>query len=270
MNITELKKLKRLSKEIRKEILTMAYQSKGSHLGCSLSIVDILTTLYFKVLHINPKKPFLETRDRFLLSKGHAAAALYAILAKRGFFPESVLTTYLEDGSKLAGHVTLGSIPGIEATFGSLGHGLSIAVGMSLALKHSNLSSRVFCLIGDGECQEGSIWEGINFAGHHKINNLVLLLDNNNLQIMGHGTDILNSLPFENKFKGFGWNVKSVDGHDISALSKVLQQNTTDKPLAIIANTIKGKGVSFMENKLEWHGKYPSEEEYKLALKELS
>lgn len=270
MNISELKKLEELSKEVRKEILTMAYQSKGSHLGCSLSIVDILTTLYFKVLRINPKKPSLETRDRFLLSKGHAVAALYAVLAERGFFPKSLLATYLKDGSKLAGHVTLGSLPGIEATFGSLGHGLSIAVGMSLALKHSNLSSRVFCLIGDGECQEGSIWEGINFVGHHKINNLILLLDNNNLQIMGHGTDILNSLPFEDKFKGFGWDVKSVDGHDISALLKVLQPQPTNKPLAIIASTTKGKGVSFMENKVEWHGKCPSEEEYKLALKELS
>lgn len=266
----ELKKLEELSKKIRREVLAMVYQSKSGHLGCSLGIVDILLTLYFKVLHINPKKPSLETRDRFLLSKGHAAAALYAVLAKRGFFPKSLLTTYLKDGSKLAGHVTLGSLPGIEATFGSLGHGLSIGIGMSLAIKHKNLPSRVYVLIGDGECAEGSIWEGINFAGHHKINNLILLLDYNNLQIMGHGTDILNSLPFEDKFKSFGWDVKSVDGHDISALSKVLQPQSIVKPLAIIASTTKGKGISFMENKVEWHGKCPNEEEYKLALRELS
>lgn len=266
----ELKKLKEFSKEIRRDVLTMVYQSESGHLGCSLGIVDILLTLYFKVLHINPKKPALEIRDRFLLSKGHACSALYAVLARRGFFPKSYLATYFKDGSKLAGHVTLGSLPGIEATFGSLGHGLSIGIGMSLAIKHNNLPSRVYVLIGDGECAEGSIWEGINFAGHHKINNLILLLDNNNLQIMGKGSDILNSLPFENKFKGFGWDVKSVNGHDISAISKVLQPQTMSKPLAIIVNTVKGKGVSFMENKVEWHGKCPNEEEYKLALRELS
>ncbi len=265
----ELKKLEELSKKIRREVLAMVYQSKSGHLGCSLGIVDILLTLYFQVLHINPKKPSFETRDRFLLSKGHAVSALYAVLAERGFFPKSLLSTYFKDGSKLAGHVTLGSLPGIEATSGSLGHGLSIGIGMSLAIKHKNLSSKVYVLIGDGECAEGSIWEGINFAGHHKINNLILLLDNNNLQIMGHGTDILNSLPFEDKFKSFGWDVKSVDGHDISAISEALQPQTIVKPLAIIANTIKGKGISFMENKVEWHGKCPNEEEYKLALREL-
>lgn len=266
----KLMNLENLSKEIRKEILTMTYKSKGGHLGCSLGIVEILLALYFKVLNINPKKPSLETRDRFLLSKGHAAVALYAVLAKRGFFPESLLENCLKDGSKLAGHVTLGSLPGIETTSGSLGHGLSIGIGMALAIEHENLPARVYVLIGDGECQEGSVWEGINFAGHHKINNLILILDNNNLQIMGHGTDILNSLPFEDKFKSFGWDVKSVDGHDISAILQALQSQTLVKPLVIIANTIKGEGISFMENKVEWHGKCPNEEEYKLALKELS
>lgn len=265
----KLKKLKALSEEIRREILTMAYQSGGCHLGCSLGIVDILIALYFKILHNNPKKPFLESRDRFLLSKGHAASALYAVLAKRGFFPKSRLSAYLKDGSKLAGHVTLGSLPGIEATSGSLGHGLSIGIGMSLAIKYYNLPSRVYVLIGDGECAEGSIWEGFNFAGHHKINNLICILDNNNLQITGKGTDILNSLPFEDKFKGFGWDVKSVNGHDISAMLKALQPQVLVKPLVIIANTIKGKGVSFMENKIEWHGKCPTDEEYKLAMREL-
>lgn len=265
----EFRKLEELAKNIRREVLTMAYQSKSGHLGCSLGVVDILLTLYFKILHIDPEKPSLKTRDRFLLSKGHAATALYAVLAERGFFPKSLLSTYFQDGSKIAGHVTLGSLPGIEATFGSLGHGLSIGIGMALAVKHKNLSSRVYVLIGDGECQEGSIWEGINFAGHHKINNLILILDNNNLQIMGHGTDILNSLPFAEKFKTFGWDVKSVNGHSISALSKVLKPQTINKPLAIIANTTKGKGISFMENEVSWHSKCPTEEEYKLALREL-
>lgn len=267
MKLTELKTL---AKEVRREVVTLAYQSKSGHLGCSLGIVDILVALYFKVLHINPKRPFLKKRDRFLLSKGHSAVALYTILANRGFFSKSLLSTYFKDGSKLAGHITLGSLPGIEATFGSLGHGLSIGIGMSLAIKHQNLPAKVFCLIGDGECQEGSIWEGINFAGHHKINNLILILDNNNLQIMGHGTDILNSLPFEEKFKGFGWDVKKVNGHDISALSKVLQPETLTKPLAVIASTTKGDGVSFMEDRVEWHGKCLTDEEYKLALRELS
>lgn len=266
----ELQKLQKLSKEIRREVLTLAYQSKGSHLGCSLGIVDILIALYFKVLNINPNKPSLNTRDRFLLSKGHACSALYAVLAKRDFFSKSILATYLKDGSRLAGHATLGSLPGIEATFGSLGHGLSIGIGMSLAIKQQKLPSKVYVLIGDGECAEGSIWEAINFAGHHKLNNLVLILDNNDLQIMGHSSDILNALPFEDKFRSFGWEVKKVDGHDISALLKVLQLKNLSKPLIIIANTIKGKGISFMENRVEWHGKYPSQEEYNLALKELS
>lgn len=266
----EIETLKNLSKEIRKEVLTIVYQSKSGHLGCSLGIVDILITLYFKILHINPKKPTLKTRDIFLLSKGHAVAALYVILSKRGFFPHSFLSTYFQDGSRLAGHVTLDSVPGIEGTAGSLGHGLSIGIGMALAIKNKNLSSKVYVLIGDGECAEGSIWEAINFAGHHKINNLILILDNNNLQIMGHGTDILNSLPFKDKLSSFGWDVKEVNGHNIAELSKALQTQHSIKPLAIIADTIKGKGVSFMENKVEWHGKCPSEEEYKLALSELS
>lgn len=266
-----MQNIEEISKEIRRDILTMVYKSKSGHLGCSLGIVDILLALYFEVMNVDPRDPNLESRDRFLLSKGHASSALYAVLAKRGFFSKSVLKTYFQDGSKLAGHVTLGSTPGIDATFGSLGHGLSIGIGMSLALKQQNLLSKVYVLIGDGECAEGSIWEGINFAGHHRINNLVLLLDNNDLQIMGHGTDILNSLPFEDKFRSFGWDVKTVDGHDISELSKILYSSTpSTKPVAIIANTVKGKGVSFMENKVEWHGKSPTEEEYTLAFKELS
>ncbi len=266
----ELKELKKLSKEIRRQVLEMVYQSKSGHLGCSLCIIDILLTLYFKILRINPEKTFLKSRDRFIMSKGHAAAALYAVLAARGFFPKSLLRTYFRDGSKLAGHVTLDSLSGIEATSGSLGHGLSIGIGMSLSLRYENPIPRVYVLIGDGECEEGSIWEGINFAGHHKINNLICILDNNNLQIMGRGSDILNSLPFENKFKGFGWDVKTVDGHDMYAIHKALKPQIISKPLVIIANTTKGKGISFMENQVEWHGRAPNEEEYKLALKELS
>lgn len=262
--------LQNLSKEIRREVLTMVYRSKSGHLGCSLGIVDILIALYFEVLHINPKRPALESRDIFLLSKGHAAATLYATLSKRDFFPKSYLSTYFQDGSKLAGHVTLDSLPGIEGTAGSLGHGLSIGIGMAIAIKSKNLSSKVYVLIGDGECAEGSIWEAINFAGHNRIDNLILILDNNDLQIMGRGSDILNSLPFADKFTSFGWDVKVVNGHNISQLTRTLKIKTSGKPLVIIANTVKGKGVSFMENKVEWHGKCPSKEEYLLAIKELS
>lgn len=267
---TDFEKLRALSKEVQREILNLAYQSKSGHLGSNLSVVDILLMLYFKILNINPKKTSWEARDRFLLSKGHAALALYTILSKRGFFPKSYLSTYLQNGSKLAGHTTLGSLPGIEATSGSLGHSLSIGVGMSLAIKHKKLPSKIYVLIGDGESQEGSIWEAINFAGHHRINNLVLIIDANNLQIMGKCTDILNSFPFEKKIESFGWDVKSVNGHDFNALFNALKPHTNHKPQAVIAHTIKGKGVTFMENRVEWHGKSLNEEEYKLAIKELT
>ena len=261
--------LKKISKKMRREILKMVFESKSGHLGCSLGITDILAVLYFNILNIDPKKPKNTERDRFILSKGHASSALYAVLAEKGFFAKKLLNTYFANGSILPGHVTYGVLAGIDATAGALGHGLSVGVGMALAQKHKKYKSKVYVLIGDGECEEGSIWEAIMFAGHHRINNLILILDYNNLQILGKTTDILNSYPLKNKFESFGWRVKEIDGHNISQLLSVFNNNEVDKPLAIITKT-KGKGVSFMENRVEWHGKSPTSEEYKKAIKELS
>lgn len=266
-NISNLRKI---ANKIRREVLTMVYNSKSSHLGCSLGIADILTVLYFNTLNIDPKKPNKDDRDRFILSKGHASSALYAVLAEKGFFAKKLLKTYFANGSILPGHVTYGVLAGIDATTGALGHGLSLGVGMALAQIHKKYKSKIYVLIGDGECEEGSIWEAIMFAGHHRINNLILILDNNNLQILGKTTDILNSFSFKNKFESFGWRVKEIDGHNISQLISVFKKNEADKPLAVIAKTTKGKGVSFMENGVEWHGKTPTLEEYQKAIKELA
>ena len=210
--------LKTHAKNIRREIVMMIYNAKSSHIGCSLGIVDILVGLYFNVMNIDSKKPQLATRDKFVLSKGHAAAALYATLAQRGFFPKEKLAGYCQNGSYIAGHVTYGSLPGIEATAGSLGHGLSMGVGMAIAAKANKLKSNVYVLIGDGEFAEGSIWEAILFAGHHKLDNLILIIDNNDFQIMGSASKILDLSPFEEKLKSCKWDTVTVDGHDIKKI----------------------------------------------------
>jgi transketolase len=250
-------------------VVDMGYKSHGAHIGCSLSIVDILTALYFSVMLIRPKDPKWENRDYFILSKGHACSALYATLAERGFFPHNLLKGYLTNGSHIAGHITLGSLPGIEATSGSLGHGLSIGAGIAVSLRNEGKKSKVYVIVGDGEAEEGSIWEAVMFIGHHKLNNIILIIDNNNLQIMGKSNKILNSSSFTHKLRGFGWDVEEIDGHNISEIISTLHRNQSDNPLAIVANTIKGKGVSFMENKVEWHGKSLSESEFRLANIEL-
>lgn len=247
--------------------MEMTYVVGGSHIGCSLDIVEILVALYFKVLNINPKKPFWIERDKFILSKGHAA--LYVTLANRGFFPEAKLKQYCQDGSRLAAHVTLGSLPGIEATSGSLGHGLSIGAGMALAAKHKNLKSNIYVLTGDGECMEGSVWEAALFSSHHKLDNLIMIIDNNDLITLGHIKETLSIYPLDKKLESFGWLVVTVDGHNIDKIARALKTPHKGKPLAVIAHTIKGKGVSFMENHKEWHGKCPTKEEYELALNEL-
>lgn len=248
----------------------MAYNANGGHIGCSLSIVDILAVLYFDTLKIKPNAPKWKNRDFFILSKGHACSALYATLAEKGFFPIALLKDYLKNGSMIPGHVTLNSLPGIEATAGSLGHGLSIGAGIGLSLKNDNKKSRVYVLIGDGEAEEGSVWEAIMFIGHHKINNVILIIDNNDLQIVGKSSKILNSYPFKNKLESFGWEIKNIDGHNIMEILKAFRQKESKKPLAIIAKTIKGKGVDFMENKIEWHGKSLSKDEYEKAIFELN
>lgn len=261
-----------ISKEIRKTILKMMYESRAAHIGSCLSCVDILTVLYFKTLRVDPKKPLIESRDRFLLSKGHAVAVLYAVLAKRGFFLEEILNTYYRDGSRLPGHSTLGTVPGIEVSTGSLGHGLSIGAGLALAAKKDGKDCRVFVLMSDGECEAGSVWEAALFSSHHKLDNLIGIVDHNKLQAFGRVEDILNLKPLGEKWRSFGWAVKEVDGHNLPEIERAFSKIPFEKgkPSLVIAHTIKGKGVSFMENNFEWHFKNLDKEKYEQALKELN
>ena len=258
--------------EARKEILEMIVTAQGTHIASSFSIVDILVFLYDRVLRINPKKPDDSKRDKFVLSKGHGCAALYVVLANHGFFSKSLLKSYCSPGSILGGHPDSTRIPGIETSTGSLGHGFSVAVGFALANKINKISSGVFGRVGDGEWNEGAIWEAAMLAAHHKLDNLVLILDDNKLMISGFAKDILDPLSFKDKFQAFGWNTIEIDGHNfedlINAFEKIPGKNS--KPTVIIANTIKGKGVSFMENKKEWYSMLPNEEQMKLAIEELS
>jgi transketolase len=260
-----------ISKEIRKKVLKMIYDSQTAHLGSCLSCVDILTVLYFKILSIDPKKPTAKDRDRFLLSKGHAAAALYATLTQRGFFSEKILDNYCQDGGKLPGHSTRNCVPGVEVSTGSLGHGLSMGAGMALAAKKDRKKYRVFVLMSDGECQEGSVWEAALFSSHHQLDNLIGIIDYNKLQAFGRTNEIMNLEPLKEKWESFGWSVKEVDGHNFSELEKRLSKIPfeKEKPSLLICHTIKGKGVSFLENKLESHYKNLNFKEYQEALKEL-
>lgn len=262
----------KIAKEVRKKILEMCARAKSSHIGSAFSTVDILISLYFQILKIDPKNPFLDSRDRFILSKGHACSALYAVLAKRGFFPEEVLDTYSMNGGKLFGHVTKEIVPGVETSTGSLGHGLPMGIGIALAGKHDKKDFRVFVLLSDGECDEGSVWEAAMFAGHHKLSNLIAIVDYNKLQAFGRTNEVINLEPFALRWKSFGWSVVEVDGHDFEQLIKNLEKVPfeKDRPSLIIAHTVKGKGVSFMEDKLEWHYKSPNDDELAKAMKELS
>jgi len=260
-----------IAKEIRKKVLKMVFDSRTSHLGSSLSAVDILTVLYFKILKIDPKNPLDENRDRFILSKGHAAAALYAALAERGFFPKEILDGYCRDGGKLPGHSTRGCVPGVEVSTGSLGHGLPMGAGMAIAAKNDGKNYRIFILMSDGECEEGSVWEAALFASHHQLDNLIGIIDYNKLQAFGRTNEILNLEPLKKKWEDFGWKVKEVDGHSFSEIEESLSKIPFEKgkPSLLICHTIKGKGVSFIEDKLEWHYKNLTKEEYDMALKEL-
>lgn len=262
---------KKISKNIRKKILKMIFNSQTSHIGSSLSIVDILTVLYFKILSIDPKNPWSENRDRFILSKGHACASLYVTLALRGFFSEEILNTYCLNGGILPGHSTVHCVPGVEVSTGSLGHGLSMGIGMAIAAKYENLKYKVFVLLSDGECNEGSVWEAAMFANHHRLDNLIAIIDYNKLQAFGRTEDILNLEPFKDKWTAFGWEVKEIDGHNFSDIEKTLSQVPfkKNKPSIIIAHTIKGRGISFMENQLSWHYKSPNKDQLEAALKEL-
>lgn len=258
------------ARRIRAHALRMVHAAKASHIGGCLSMADILATLYARSLRLDAANPLHPSRDRFILSKGHATAILYAALAERGFFPVEDLKTYCCDGSMFTGHVNH-AVPGVEVSTGSLGHGLGIAIGMALAARSIGAGSRVFCLLSDGECDEGSNWEGILFAPHHKLDNLVAIVDFNKIQSFGSVAEVLNLDPFADKWRAFGWHVREVDGHDLAALDQAFSEVpvVAGRPTVIIAHTIKGKGVSFMENKLEWHYRSPSDEQLATALAEI-
>lgn len=255
---------------VRKRILEIIYRAKGGHTGGSLSSVDILTSLYFSILKVDPAQPKLKNRDRFILSKGHSVEALYCILAEAGFIPDELLDSYGKFQSILAGHPTV-KIPGIEVCSGALGHGLSVGVGMALAAKMENEGSRVYVLMGDGEQGEGSIYEAAMSAGHYKLDNLVAIIDRNKLQISGNTEDVMAIDPIRERWESLGWKTLECDGHNIGQLNSIFRSIPIleGKPHLVIAHTIKGKGVSFMENQAKWHHGVPNAEQFALAIKEL-
>ena len=249
----------------------MLTESCSGHPGGSLSAADILTTLFFGEMNIDPKNPKDADRDRFVLSKGHAAPVLYSVLARRGYFPVEELSTLRKIGSRLQGHPSMKCLPGIDMSTGSLGQGISVAVGMSLAGKIDNKDYRVYALLGDGELEEGQVWEAAMSAAHYKLDNLTAFIDFNGLQIDGDITKVMNPSPIDKKFEAFGWNVLVIDGHDIDEILNAIEKakNCKGKPTVVICNTIKGKGVSFMENQASWHGTAPNKEQCKQALAEI-
>jgi transketolase len=249
----------------------MTHRARSSHVGTCLSIADILAVLYGEVLHVDPARPDWPDRDRFILSKGHGVAAVYAVFAERGFFPKEWLDTYCQDGSKLAGHITHHGVPGVEASTGSLGHGLSIGCGMALAGKRDGRPYRVFVMLSDGECDEGSTWEAVLFAPHHRLDNLIAIVDYNKIQAFGAVKEVLDLEPLADKWRAFRWTVREIDGHDYEQIEDALTSVPFEpgKPSCIIAHTVKGKGVSFMENQLAWHYKSPNDEQLAQALAEI-
>ena len=268
MNKLELMKT---ANEVRKGIVTAVHSAKSGHPGGSLSAADIYTYLYFEEMNIDPKDPKKADRDRFVLSKGHTAPGYYSTLAHRGFFPVEDLTTLRKVGSYLQGHPDMKHIPGVDMSSGSLGQGISAAVGMAISAKLSNDDYRVYTLLGDGEIQEGQVWEASMLAGHRKLDNLVVIVDNNNLQIDGKLTDVNSPYPIDKKFEAFNFHVINIDGNDFDQIEAAFKEarKTKGMPTAIIAKTIKGKGVSFMEDQAGWHGKAPNDEQYAQAMEEL-
>ena len=271
MKITSVQALENISKEIRKEIIEQVYHAQSGHPGGSLSCADILTVLYFNQMNINPKEPKAEARDRLVLSKGHCSPALYATLARKGYFDKTLLTDFRKIGSNLQGHPDMNKVPGVDMSSGSLGQGLSIANGMALNSKMEELGYRVYCILGDGEIEEGQIWEAVMTSSKYKLDNLCVIIDNNNFQIDGTLEDVKGLEDIEGKFEKFGFNVIIVNGNRIEDLIKAFDKAkmTKGKPTAIVAITTKGKGVSFMEDKVEWHGKALNEEQYNIAMEEL-
>ena len=268
MNNLELEKM---ANEIRKDIVTAVHSAKSGHPGGSLSSADIFTYLYFEEMNVDPANPKWEDRDRFVLSKGHVAPGLYSTLAEKGYFPKEDLKTLRHTGSYLQGHPDMKHIPGIDMSSGSLGQGVSVAVGMAAAGKYDKKDYRVYTLTGDGEIQEGQIWEAAMWAGHRKLDNLVVIVDNNNLQIDGSIEDVCSPYPIDKKFEAFNFHVINIDDNDFDQIRAAFKEarETKGMPTAIIAKTVKGKGVSFMENAAGWHGKAPNDEEYEIAMADL-
>ena len=268
MNNLELEKM---ANENRKDIVTPVHSAKSGHPGGSLSSADIFTYLYFEEMNVDPANPKWEDRDRFVLSKGHVAPGLYSTLAEKGYFPKEDLKTLRHTGSYLQGHPDMKHIPGIDMSSGSLGQGVSVAVGMAAAGKYDKKDYRVYTLTGDGEIQEGQIWEAAMWAGHRKLDNLVVIVDNNNLQIDGSVEDVCSPYPIDKKFEAFNFHVINIDGNDFDQIRAAFKEarETKGMPTAIIAKTVKGKGVSFMENAAGWHGKAPNDEEYEIAMADL-
>ena len=267
----EIKELEQKSKKIREDIVNQVYYAKSGHPGGSLSIADILTVLYFYELNLDEKNPNWKDRDRLVLSKGHCSPALYSCLANRGYFPMEDLKTFRNIDSYLQGHPDKNKVPGVDMTTGSLGQGLSAANGMAIAGKMDKKDYRVYCILGDGEIEEGQIWEAAMAANKYKLDNLCVIVDNNNLQIDGTIEEVMSSYPIDEKFRSFGFQVIHIDGHDIDEIIKAFEvaKNVKEKPTCIIAKTTKGKGISYMENQVGWHGKAPNEEQHKQAMEEL-
>jgi len=263
--------LKTIAQRIRQRVVRMSHDAEAPHLGSALSCVDLLVAVYFGVAKIDPEAPNDSERDRIILSKGHAAAALYAVLSARGYFPDSLLQTYNTDGSRLAEHPTLGCVPGVEASTGSLGHGLSLGAGMAVANRLLSRSSRVYVILSDGECEEGSTWEAALFAAGQRLDRIVALIDYNKWQATGRSNEVMPLHPLAEKWKAFGWSAYEVDGHDPAALMQILTSlpDGSGQPVAIIAHTVKGKGVSFMEDDNNWHYRIPTEAEVATAVAEL-
>ncbi len=271
MEQAKIKALKQTAAQVRLGVLEAVFSASSGHPGGSLSITDILTYLYFEEMNIDPANPKMEGRDRLVLSKGHTAPALYSVLANRGYFDVELLKTFRQVDSILQGHPDMKHIPGVEMTTGSLGLGISAACGMALAAKIDGKDYRTYAMLGDGETQEGQVWEALMFGAHYKLDNLCIVIDWNGLQIDGRITDVMNPTPYDKKLEAFGWNVISIDGHDFEQIAAAFDAAKTckGKPTAIIATTTKGKGVSFMEDQASWHGTAPNAEQYAQAVAEI-
>jgi len=263
--------LQQQANEIRKHIVTSLHAAKCGHPGGSLSVADVMTYLYFEEMNVDPKDPKKADRDRLVLSKGHVAPVLYATLAEKGYFPKEELLKLRKTGEMLQGHPDMKGTPGVDMSAGSLGQGISVAVGMALSAKLSGDDYRVYTVLGDGEIEEGQVWEAAMFAGHRKLDNLVVIVDNNNLQIDGSVDEVCSPYPIGDKFKAFNFNVVEIDGHDFDAIEEAFKnaRQTKGMPTAIVAKTTKGKGVSFMENQVSWHGAAPNDEQYETAMADL-